>query len=107
MNIKSKLAAGGIGVLALGGSGLGLALASGASAASPAPATAPTAEVTDPAGAADTGPNVQMGDQYAADSQARPGNDTEVVGEQGSPSDGPGGHQDASGTADNQSTGEQ
>jgi hypothetical protein len=106
MNVKTKLAACGIGFLALGGSGIGVALSAGAASAAPtAPASAPVSDVADQTGATGAGPDVQAGDQSAPDGPAQ--NNAEVGAEPTTPSDGPGGHQDPTGNVDNQATGVQ
>jgi hypothetical protein len=106
MNVKTKLAACGIGFVALGGSGLGVALSAGAASAAPtAPASAPVSDVADQASATETGPDVQAGDQSAPDGAAQ--NNAEMAAEPTTPSDGSGGHQDPPGNVDNQATGVQ
>jgi hypothetical protein len=101
-------------VLLAGGAASGIAAAAPGSAPAVAPASAPaavTADTPDP-GESATGPDtdtVQQGDQSAPDTgtSATAESSQEQQAAENGPSDGPGGHADASGTVDHQFTGKE
>jgi hypothetical protein len=105
MKLAPKVASVAVAVLALGGAGIGTAVAAGASAGTHAAVRSAQSEPTSP----DTDA-VQQGDQTSPDSATvaaaqATDNPGEAAESENGPSDGPGGHADASATVQHEFNG--